>query len=279
MEFSLATLKGPGTQGGTRIYLGDATYYGDADNGFAAASSARTTRRSAPRAWTTLSNPKPGTRGYASYNFCETQCSYDMVVEKPAGPPQRGLPVRVDELRRTAGVRWSREAPTAGRSMRSGDRGRYFTDMTNDGGAHPHGLHPDQHALVFVPGTAGGSHEKFFTGSDGGVVRTSGPWKNHSSDCGQRGVTGPVRDELRAVALGDPERQRHAEQGPGRPCSSSRSACRRPPVSSRAAPRTTGPGRATRDGFSETVGGDGGQSDFDHTNTDVRYHSYDGSTA
>ena len=37
--------------------------------------------------WTALSNPTQGTPGYTSYNFCETQCNYDMFVESPAGHP------------------------------------------------------------------------------------------------------------------------------------------------------------------------------------------------
>ena len=32
-------------------------------------------------------DPTPGTPGYGSYNFCQGQCSYDMVVSSPPGKP------------------------------------------------------------------------------------------------------------------------------------------------------------------------------------------------
>ena len=63
--------------------------------------------------------------------------------------------------------------------------------MTNDGKVHPNGLHPDQHALVFVQ--TGQGKQVFFTGSDGGIWRQEGPYVNRSSDCGARGLIGPQR--------------------------------------------------------------------------------------
>jgi len=50
----------------------------------------------------------------------------------------------------------------------------------------PYGMHPDQHAAVFAPG-----HPDIgFFGSDGGLVRTSGTFADHSADCATRGLTG-----------------------------------------------------------------------------------------
>ena len=48
------------------------------------------------------------------------------------------------------------------------DAGATWTDMTGDVGGES--MHPDQHALAFVPGNP----DQFFVGSDGGVIRTSG---------------------------------------------------------------------------------------------------------
>ena len=50
----------------------------------------------------------------------------------------------------------------------------------------PNGLHPDPHALVFVPGTSG---QTFFSGSDGGIVRGAGPFVDDSAKCATRGLS------------------------------------------------------------------------------------------
>jgi hypothetical protein len=69
--------------GNTRIYLGDATYYQDSVAGLLRTDGAT----AATPAWTTLSNPSKSSTGYDGYNFCQGQCSYDMVVSTPAGQP------------------------------------------------------------------------------------------------------------------------------------------------------------------------------------------------
>ncbi len=79
-----------------------------------------------------------------------------------------------------------------GRSIvRSADAGVHVTDMTNDGKVHSNGLHPDQHALVFV--RTGQGKQVFFSASDGGIWRQQGPYVDRSSDCGARGLIGPER--------------------------------------------------------------------------------------
>src|SRR4029077_9380864 len=77
-EFALA----PHGEGDLRIYLGDtdgsnpADFY-RVDETLACAGTL--TDRTNNLGWTKLSNPTPGTPGFWSYDFCETQCSYDMV--------------------------------------------------------------------------------------------------------------------------------------------------------------------------------------------------------
>ena len=58
--------------------------------------------------------------------------------------------------------------------------GATWTDVTGDVGGES--MHPDQHALAFVPGDP----DKFFVGSDGGIIRTSGEWADASSQCDDR---------------------------------------------------------------------------------------------
>jgi hypothetical protein len=81
----------------------------------------------------------------------------------------------------------------------STDAGNNFTDLTwdatttpnsppnccNPNSIAPNGMHPDQHAIVQMPGT-----DTAFFGSDGGLMRSSGSFANISSQCTSRGLTG-----------------------------------------------------------------------------------------
>lgn len=76
--------------------------------------------------WTKLSDPTPGTPGFASYNFCSEQCSYDMFVASPRGAPDMvwlGGQMQYDEL-----IAFGSPAPRSnGRAVqRSGDAGLIF---------------------------------------------------------------------------------------------------------------------------------------------------------
>jgi hypothetical protein len=105
-----------------------------------------------------------------------------MFVETPAGSPDivwLGGSMQYEEL----------FGPSNGRAVvRSTNAGVFFTDMTNDAitDPAPNGMHPDQHALVFLPGHS----DAALIGSDGGVIRTSGAYANIASDCAGRGLTG-----------------------------------------------------------------------------------------
>ena len=66
--------------------------------------------------------------------------------------------------------------------LMSTDAGATWTDVTGDVGGES--MHPDQHALAFVPGNP----SQFFVGSDGGMIRTSGQWADASSQCDSRSL-------------------------------------------------------------------------------------------
>src|SRR5262249_20590249 len=74
--------------------------------------------------WTRLSSSANGTPGFASFNYCSTQCTYDMPVFSPPGSPSIvyiGSSMQYGEL----GGR------SNGRAIqRSEDAGANFTDMT-----------------------------------------------------------------------------------------------------------------------------------------------------
>lgn len=224
--------------------------------------------------WKLLSSPTAGTPGFASYNFCETQCSYDMWVASPAGHPDTvwiGGSMAYDEI-------FTLHPPSNGRAVqRSTDGGASFTDMTDDAQTTPMGMHPDQHAVAFAPGKP----DIAFLGSDGGLVRTSGNFTDTSSSCASRGLTGAdltdCQNWLKAVpnliySLNDglstiqfqsitvnPQDPKHDIMGGSQDNGTwSFSAAR------------------TGNNWYETVGGDGGQSAIDAVNPNVRMHTYYG---
>jgi hypothetical protein len=168
-------------------------------------------------AYVSLSDPDiANTAGFTSYFFCHSQCTYDMFVRVDPRNPDTvylGGSMNYDEI--FGGVAPPFVAPgrTNGRTViRSQDAGVSFTDMTNeskptiqdDASVAPadraEGMHPDQHALVFSPGNAGGS-EQVFAGSDGGVVRTSGAFADDSARCDQRQAAKPPEAKLTAAEL------------------------------------------------------------------------------
>ncbi|MDX6371215.1 MAG: hypothetical protein QOD98_203 [Nocardioidaceae bacterium] len=261
VEFATASLPG----GATRIYLGDATKFTDTVSGLLRTDDAT----AAVPAFTLLSSPTKGTPGYGSYNFCHGQCSYDMVVASPPGLP--------DEVFLSGSMNYNEliafGQPGAGRSngravVRSQDAGVSFTDMTQD--VNDNGLHPDHHALVFV--NTGGD-ETFFSASDGGVVRQSGPYVNQSADCATRGLTGvDLTDCLQFLAKIPTSNDDRTNLGLQTLQFQSVSVGGNGVV--QGGTQDNGTWESDQSGFAETVGGDGGQSTFDSSNPAIRMHSY-----
>jgi len=167
-----------------RIYLGDvgsapADFY-RTDNANVSAGALLTGGNNG--GWIKLSSATKGTPGFSSYDFCQGQCSYDMFVATPPGRPDTvwlGGSMQYGELFNSSNGR---------AVVRSTDAGVSFTDMTNDAVQNPapNGMHPDQHALAFIPGYS----DAALIGSDGGLVRTSGAYTNGSGECAGRGLSG-----------------------------------------------------------------------------------------
>jgi hypothetical protein len=174
-EFSLAP-----NGGNLRIYVGDASsapanFY-RVDNANVAAATLFTGGTNG--GWTKLSNSANGTPGFASFNYCSTQCSYDMPVFSPPGAPDIvyiGSSMQYSEL----GGR------SNGRAIqRSSDAGVNFTDMTID--TQGVSLHPDQHAIAAAPFNP----NIVFIANDGGMWRLDGAFSDVSSQCPSRPVSG-----------------------------------------------------------------------------------------
>ncbi len=259
VEFDATTL----ANGSTRIYLGDGTAFPGSVAGLFRTDDAR----AAAPAFTGLSSADPTSPGYDSYNFCQGQCSYDMVVATPKGQPDQVVlsgQMNYDEL-------FSPNPPSNGRAViRSTDAGLSFADMTNDAATSPNGLHPDHHALVFVPGTNG---ETFFSGSDGGIVRGSGPFVDDSAKCATRGLSAPELIRCQRLLSAVPTSNKDINKGLNTLQFQSVSVSRKGLVQGGTQDNGTWESDAPS-GFAESVGGDGGQSGFNAEDPSIRYHSY-----
>lgn len=265
-EFAVANKNGK-----LRIYLGDtdgspANFYRVDDANVAATTLSNGT---ANPGWLKLSNPTPGTPGFASYNYCGGQCSYDMPVASPPGKPDAvwvGGQMQYDEI-------FTPHPPSNGRAIqRSVDAGVSFTDMTNDTQQPALGMHPDEHAIVFVPGNP----DIAVIGSDGGVVRTSGQFANKSADCDTRGLSGAELIDCKAWLTAIPTRIFSLNAG-------LRTLQFQSVAFNPKNPRKDLIGGTQDNGtwaytnspnWVETVGGDGGQSGIDPVNSNIRVHSY-----
>ena len=255
IEFDATKLKG----GKTRIYLGDATYYNGSVAGFLRTDDAA----AATPSWTTLSSPDKTSTGYDSYNFCQGQCSYDMVVTSPKGRPGTVVlsgSMNYDEI-------FTAHQPSNGRAIvRSTNAGRSFTDMTND--VNNNGLHPDQHALAFIPGHP----DRWVLGDDGGAAVESGPFVDKSADCDTRGLTGQDLTNCRRWLSAIPTENREVNSG--------LQTLQFQSISVHGGILQGG----TQDngtwesdmaaGPAESVGGDGGNSYIDPAHQNIRMHPY-----
>jgi hypothetical protein len=276
-EFALAPLG----SGKLRIYVADAgggpaNVYRVDDAGVAA--SALTDGTNNP-GWTLLSNPTPGTPGFSSYDTCDSiagsQCSYDMPIASPAGRPDNvwlGGSMQYQELNA-----FGFPQPSNGRAVvRSENAGVSFTDMTNDQSFN--GMHPDQHVIVFDPEYA----DIAFTGSDGGLVRTSGVFANQANDpnlgCAVRGISGAALTDCQLWLSKVPVQL--INMNAGLQTLQFQSLTINPTNAKDIQGGTQDNGTLLNYGstttWTETVGGDGGQTGFGATNPNIRFHSYTG---
>jgi hypothetical protein len=175
-EFSLAPISTGPNKGNLRIYVGDSS---SAPADFYTVGNANVTAATLVggnnnAGWTKLSSSTNGTPGFASFNYCSTQCTYDMPVYSPPGAPSTvyiGSSMQYSEI----GGR------SNGRAIqRSVDAGVNFTDMTID--TQGVSLHPDQHAIASAPFNP----DIVFIANDGGLWRLNGSFTDVSGECASR---------------------------------------------------------------------------------------------
>jgi hypothetical protein len=187
---SIAVVKLPG--GKTRMYVGDGN---TSDAGANRARFYRTDDAAGAAVFTDMTTPQ-------NIGYCTAQCWYDNVVYSPPDAPN------VVYLGGSYSY-GTQHLTTNGRAvLQSIDGGSTFTDMTLDSD-NSGWLHPDQHALVTVPGEP----LQWIAGDDGGVVRANGTYVDASGQCDSRGLNAADTAFCKSLLSRIPEQTANLNKG------------------------------------------------------------------
>ena len=160
--------------------------------------------------------------------------------------------------------------------MRSTNAGVSFTDMTNDAQNPPLGIHPDQHAAVFVPGNPNIA----FLSSDGGLIRNDGTFTNASAQCATRGLKGADLTDCQLWLSAIPTTLYSDNAGLADLQFQSVTVNPKDPkndlIGGTQDNGTWSYNANSTPTWFESIGGDGGQSVIDVSNPNVRMHTYYG---
>ena len=161
-QFALAKLPG----GKTRMYVGVGN---QSDAGANRARFYRTDDAAGAAVFADMTTPQ-------NIGYCTAQCWYDNFVVSPV---ENANVVYLGGSFDYGTV----NGPSNGRALLlSTDGGTTWSD--DQGQGNDGWIHPDQHALVTVPGQP----LQFIDGNDGGVVRANGKYVDGSSQCDSRGL-------------------------------------------------------------------------------------------
>jgi hypothetical protein len=134
--------------------------------------------------WTQLSSGTNGTPGFASFNYCTGQCTYDMPVYSPPGAPNIVYIGGAYQYGEIDNINGDIHRSNGRAIQRSEDSGVNFTDMTLD--TQGISLHPDQHAIAAAPNRP----NIVFIANDGGLWRLNGSFTDVSAQCSSRRISG-----------------------------------------------------------------------------------------
>lgn len=280
-EFALTTKSGH-----TRMYVGDGP--GDLFSGEPAAAVWRNDNMNRPASvlfggsangpsWKMLSSSDVAAPGYATYNYCTSQCWYDNEIYTPPGQPDTVIVLGCFLYGEAGGLSNARgvlRSTTAGEPDPANNH-RTFTDLTFDAtsATTPNSLHPDQHALVFMPGDP----DRWWEGSDGGLMRASGIYTDISGQCASRGLNSAETTTCQRLLSSVPTTLTSLNKGLDTLQFQSLSVNPKKPTSELLG-GTQDNGTFRYEGSSvlwpETMGGDGGQSGFNAANPNIRFHTY-----
>lgn len=220
--------------------------------------------------WKSLTSSDPANPYFATYDYCTGQCWYDQYVYTPAGYPDI---VYLGGSYQYGEYGWVSNSRGV---VLSTDAGETFTDMSWDASSDttPNGMHPDHHVLVTKPDDP----FTFFEGSDGGLVRSSGDFKDVSYQCDSRGVFEPYLTACRQLLSRIPKHLYSLNKG--------LSTLQFQSLSVSAANPKNMMGGTQDNGTFETSGsavvwpqiiyGDGGQSGFNAADPTLRFNSFYG---
>ncbi|MFB3855315.1 MAG: WD40/YVTN/BNR-like repeat-containing protein [Vicinamibacterales bacterium] len=219
--------------------------------------------------FTDLTSTSPANAGYGSFNYCTGQCWYDNLVVTPPGHPDV---VYVGGSYQYSGNAF---ASSNGRALvLSTDGGASWTDMTKDATSRyfPNGLHPDHHALVVHPRNP----FLFFSGSDGGVVRSTGVFSDESARCNDRGLAEPWLSRCRQLLSRVPARLQSLNDGLATLQFQSVSVDPNNPAILQGGTQDNGTfgTQGSEPIWRQSMWGDGGQSGFDLLRRTFRVHTY-----
>lgn len=240
--------------------------------------------------WKKLTSNKLGDPGYATFDFCEGQCWYDIGIFTPEGHPNTvfviGSYAYNEQYFGPSNARAVLRSTTAG-DPDPNNNNVTFTDLTYDAPtpdpANPDWLtqttniHPDQHALVFAPSNP----DIWFEGSDGGLVRSSGQYASISFSCVDRGLTGDALTTCQRLLSAVPTKNlslnsglvtlqfQHLSINPKNPLGELQGGTQ---------DNGTFQFEGDRNTWLESVGGDGGLSGFDASNPTNRFHTFFGTS-
>ena len=274
-RYTFATAALP--NGKTRIYLADANGGGESSQAYRiddASRPAATLTASSNAAWERLSSPVDGTPKYASYGYCDGQCTYDMYIASPAGRPDMvvlGGLMNYDELPPYGGPGTDRSNGRA--VLLSTDGGETWTDQTGDAQSPGESIHPDEHFVAFVKNNP----DTMFLASDGGVIRTSGTYTDASSQCDSaaRGLSGVFLTDCKAWLKRIPTRLEPVNAGLA--TLQMQSIAVNPFNANEALAGTQDNGSISFSGspwWRLGLTGDGADAGFDAVNPQTRFHTY-----
>ena len=218
--------------------------------------------------WNRLSISVNGMPGFASFNYCTGQCSYDMPVYSPPGSPNIVYIGGASQYGELFGRSNGRDV------QRSEDGGVNFTDMTVD--TQGISLHPDQHAIAAAPSNP----NIVFIADDGGLWRLNGSFSDVSSQCSSRGLSGADLKDCQHWLSKVPTTISSLNGGLGTLQFQSLSVNTQAPLTDiMGGTQDNGTQAFNGGGKSDwfvTIFGDGGQSGINVASTNVRMHTFTG---
>jgi hypothetical protein len=222
--------------------------------------------------FTDMSSSSLANPGWAFRGNCDPQCWYDIFVYTPAGHP--------DTVYVGGDYTYGQTVANKRGVVLSTDAGVSATDMTFDGTDmdHPNGIHPDQHALLTVPG-----HPlQFIEAGDGGVIRSSGEFVDRSSWCDdpRRGLSGDALTRCRQMLSAIPSKLDSLNAGLSTLQFQSLSVSPHDVNELQGGTQDNGTWEnyGSKVTWENTIIGDGGQSGFDVTIPEFRFHNYTGAS-